>query len=272
MRNRLKKILASGQPAIGSWIAFADPYSVEVMADVGFDWLLVDMEHIPISKEGLRSILVACKGSDSSVIVRLGSGSRENIQTALDLGAQGVMVPMVTSASEVNQLLQSCRYPPEGCRGFGPIRAGRYSEDVAEYRKEANGDVALFVQIETPAGVKNASEIINCDGIDGLYIGNGDLASFMNHNGIVHAENVQNTVNELIDTARSASLPVGLPTWSAEEFHKYVQRGAQLLTIGGDLHFLSTRARRQLSEVTELLKLAPRGRDGVVKVGDPAAV
>lgn len=253
MKNRLKQILASGRPAIGSWIALSDPYSVEVMADMGFDWLLVDMEHIPIGKESLRTILVSCKGSESTVIVRLASGSRENIQTALDLGAQGVMVPMITSASEVAQFVQSCQYPPRGSRGFGPIRASRHLAEITNYRKYANDEIALFVQIETPVGVKNASEIINSEGIDGLYVGNGDLASFMNGDGIVSAENVQSTVNKIIDMACKASLPVGLPSWSPEEFHRYVQRGAQLLTIGGDLNFLSTRGRSQLAAVIELL-------------------
>src|SRR5260221_12808516 len=93
MKNKLKEKLSSGQPAIGSWIALSGPYSIEVMADIGFDWLLIDMEHIPIGREGLKTIMMACKGSDSTVIVRLDSGSRSNIQTALDLGAHGGMVP-----------------------------------------------------------------------------------------------------------------------------------------------------------------------------------
>lgn len=225
---------------------------------MGFDWLLVDTEHIPISRETLRTILVACKGSDSTVIIRLSSGSRENIQIALDLGAQGVMVPMIATASEVAQVAQLCRYPPMGTRGFGPIRASRYLADIAEYRKCANEEVAVFVQIETPIGVKNASEIINNGGIDGLYIGNGDLASFMNGDGIVHVENIQDTVNGMIDMACAASLPVGLPTWSPEEFYGYVQRGAQLLTIGGDLNFLSTHGKSQLDAVAKMLDAMPR--------------
>jgi len=211
-------------------------------------------------------ILLACKGSGSTVIVRLASGSRENIQTALDLGAQGVMVPMIATASEVAQFVQSCRYPPTGSRGFGPIRASRYLAEIEEYRKSANQEIALFVQVETPLGVMNAAEIINSKGIDGVYIGNGDLASFINGDGLVHVENIQQTVYDVIDLARAASLPVGLPTWSPEEFYGYVERGAQLLTIGGDVNFLSTRAKSQLIAVTELLDAAAR-RNGM---GRPA--
>ena len=89
MKNKLKQILASKRPAIGTWIAIPDVYAVEMIAGLGFDWLLVDMEHIPISKETLRAILMAVKGSDSVPIVRVASATVENFQSALDLGAQG---------------------------------------------------------------------------------------------------------------------------------------------------------------------------------------
>ena len=103
MKNRLKQLLADGKPALGTWIGFSDPYSVEVLADAGFDWLLIDMEHFPMSKEALRTILMACKGSDSTPVVRVPVNSVDYIQAALDLGAQGVMTPMVNSASDAKR-------------------------------------------------------------------------------------------------------------------------------------------------------------------------
>src|SRR5665213_227456 len=123
MANRFKSLLQSGQPAIGSWIGFADAYSVEVMADAGFDWLLIDTEHFPIDREGLRTILVSMKGSSSAAIVRLASNSQDHFQTALDLGAQGVVVPMVSTREEAEKAVSFCRYPPLGIRGFSPTRA-----------------------------------------------------------------------------------------------------------------------------------------------------
>ena len=100
MGNRLKSLLQSGYPAIGSWIGFADPYSVELMADVGFDWLLIDTEHFPIDRRGLQTILIAMKGSETTPVVRVPNNSLEYFQTALDIGAQGVVVPMVSSRSD----------------------------------------------------------------------------------------------------------------------------------------------------------------------------
>jgi 2-keto-3-deoxy-L-rhamnonate aldolase RhmA len=253
MANRLKEILQKGKPAIGTWLGCSDPYFVEMMADLGFDWLLIDMEHIPISQEGLRTMLMACKGSESTILVRVSLNSRNYIQASLDLGAQGIMVPMVNSGADAERAVEFARYPPLGRRGLGPVRAGRYGKNDAGYRKTANEENLLFVQIETPEAVHNVEEILNVKGIDGLFIGNGDLANFMN-DGQAGSATVQKVVDDLIELAARRSLPVGLPTWSPEEYHRYAQRGAQLLTIGSDLRFAANGGTTELLGTRELLK------------------
>jgi 4-hydroxy-2-oxoheptanedioate aldolase len=253
MKNKLKQILASKQPAIGTWVAIPDVYAVEMIAGLGFDWLLIDMEHIPISKESLRAILMAVKGSDSVPIVRVASATAENFQSALDMGAQGVMAPMINSVEDAENAVRCCRYPPQGRRGFGPVRAGRYTRHTDEYRNEANDETLLFAQIETPEAVENAAAILRTPGIDGLYIGNADLANFMNHDAKAGSANVQRVVDDLVKLATSASIPIGLPTWSAAEFSRYMELGANLLTIGSDLSFLATQAETELKGVRRLL-------------------
>jgi 2-keto-3-deoxy-L-rhamnonate aldolase RhmA len=262
MKNKLKQILASGRPAIGTWISMTDSYGVEMIAALGFDWLLIDMEHIPMSKVTLRDILIACKGSESVPIVRVASSSAEHFQAALDMGAQGVMAPMINTADDAALAVRYCRYPPQGRRGFGPIRAARYMKEAESYRKEANEEILLFVQIETPEAVRNASAILGTPGIDGLFIGNGDLANFLNGDAKAGSANVQKVVDDLIGMASSASIPVGLPTWSPEEFSRYVEQGAQLLTIGGDLAFLAVQAEAELTGVRRVLNggHAPPGK------------
>jgi 4-hydroxy-2-oxoheptanedioate aldolase len=217
MKNKLKQILASKRPAIGTWVAIPDVYAVEMIAGLGFDWLLVDMEHIPISKESLRAILMAVKGSDSVPIVRVASATVENFQSALDLGAQGVMVPMINSVEDAENAVRYCRYPPLGRRGFGPVRASEYTRRADEY----------------------------------------DLANFMNYDAKAGSANVQRVVEDLIKMATSASIPIGLPTWSPAEFSRYMKLGATLLTIGSDLSFLATQAETQLKGVRRLLSGSP---------------
>jgi 2-keto-3-deoxy-L-rhamnonate aldolase RhmA len=253
----LKQILRNGEVAIGSWLASSDPYSVEMMAGLGFDWLLIDMEHIPLSQESLRTMLMACKGSESVVIVRVSLNSRDCIQSALDLGAQGVMVPMVNSTEDAERAVQFSRYPPLGRRGLGPMRAGQYGKNDADYRKSANEETLLFVQIETPEAVENAEKILKVGGVDGLFIGNGDLANFMN-DGQSGSSAVQKAVDDLIELASRMSVTIGLPTWSPAESNRYVQQGARLLTIGGDIRFAANAATAELFNTRELLGSAAK--------------
>jgi 4-hydroxy-2-oxoheptanedioate aldolase len=262
MANRLKQILQNGEPALGSWLGSSDPYSVEMMAGLGFDWLLIDMEHIPLSQEGLRTMLMACKGSESVVVVRVSLNSRDYIQAALDLGAQGVMVPMVNSTEDAERAVQFSRYPPLGRRGLGPMRAGQYGKNDAGYRKSANDDTLLFLQIETPEAAKNAEKILKVEGVDGLFIGNGDLANFMN-DGRSGSSAVQKVVDDLIALASRMTVPIGLPTWSPAECNRYAQQGAHLLTIGADIRFAANAATAELLSARELLGSAgksPQGR------------
>jgi 4-hydroxy-2-oxoheptanedioate aldolase len=256
MTNRLKQILASGQPAVGSWIGFTDPFSVELMVETGFDWLLIDTEHFPIGREGLRTILTAMKGSRTVPVVRIPRNTPDYFQTALDLGAQGIVVPMVSSPADAARAVSFCRYPPLGSRGFSPVRASRYFQDIEEYAREANSQIALIVQIETPTAVQNAAEILACDGIDGIFIGPSDLASFMNLRGQTNHADVERVIGQVIEAARARSVPFGLPTWSPEEYLSYVRRGARLLTIGSDMHFLAAGARTDLAATRLLLEQA----------------
>lgn len=253
MLNKLKALVDSGRPAIGTWIGFTDPYSVEVVADAGFDWLLIDTEHFPISRESLRTIFIALKGSPSVPVVRLPSNSPDHFQTALDLGAEGVVVPMVSSRQDAEQAVTFCRYPPLGTRGFSPTRASRYFQDLEQYAKSANGQISLIVQIETPQAVTNIDEILSTDGIDGIFIGPSDLASFMNMAARTNHPDVERVVDRLIRSACARGMPFGLPTWTPEECLSYVKRGARLLTLGSDLHYLATSARSGLSGIRRLL-------------------
>jgi 2-keto-3-deoxy-L-rhamnonate aldolase RhmA len=160
---------------------------------------------------------------------------------------------MINTAAYAELAVQYCRYPPQGRRGFGPVRAARYMKELESYRRQANEEILLFVQIETPEAVQNASAILSTPGIDGIYIGNGDLASFMNGNAQAGSANVQKVVDDLIAMANRVSMPIGLPTWSAGEFNRYAEQGAQLLTIGSDLSFLAVQAEGELAGVRRML-------------------
>lgn len=254
MPNTFKSLLKNGQPAIGSWISFADPYSVELMADIGFDWLLIDTEHVPLDRQALRTILISMKGSVSAPIVRLSSNTQDHFQTALDLGAQGVVVPMINTPEDAAKAVSFCRYPPLGIRGFSPARASRYFQELRAYADKANDEISLIIQIETPQAVEGMDEILKTKSIDGIFIGPSDLASFLSLPAQTNHPDVQRVVDHAIDRARAHSIPYGLPTWTPEECLSYVNRGGQILTVGSDLQYLARAARAGLSDVRKLLQ------------------
>jgi 2-dehydro-3-deoxyglucarate aldolase/4-hydroxy-2-oxoheptanedioate aldolase len=146
------------------------------------------------------------------------------------------------------------RYPPLGRRGFGPVRASRYTKDAEQYRREANDEIALFIQIETPEAVTHAKAILGTAGIDGIFVGNGDLSNFMNQ--CQPSDEVQAVVDRMIALARGISMPVGLPVWSEKECNRYVALGAHLLTIGSDMGFLANGARSELAVIRKSLEAA----------------
>ncbi len=253
MTNTFKSLLQTGKPAIGSWIAFTDPYSVELMGDVGFDWLLIDTEHVPIDRQGLRTILVSLKGSPSAVIVRLPSNAQDHFQTALDLGADGVVVPMINSGEDAEKAVGFARYPPLGIRGFSPTRASQYFQNLRAYADRANDETTLIIQIETPQAVAGMDEILKTKSIDGIFIGPSDLANFLTLAAQTDHPLVQQLVDKAIERAHAHSIPYGLPTWTTEECLGYVNRGGQILTIGSDLQYMSRAARAGLADMRSRL-------------------
>ncbi len=175
--NRLKRMIREGQPAVGCWVNLADPSGVEIVANAGFDWLLVDTEHSPIGPESLRNILIACRGSESVPMVRLMGNEPEYFKMALDLGAYGVIVPMIESGEDARRAVACCRYPPAGIRGFSPMRASKYFREVDEYIRVADHEILLVAQIETIKSVQQVEAIAGTQGIDAIFIGPSDLAS-----------------------------------------------------------------------------------------------
>lgn len=254
IKNRLKRLIASGQPAIGSWITLPDLYAVEIMANQGFDWLLIDMEHGGLDSSDLRNILIAMEGSTTIPIVRLAGGLPIYFKTALDLGAQGVIVPMVHTGEEAARAVDYSRYPPLGSRGYGPLRASRYYTLFDEYVHEANDEVLLVAQIESARAVENFESILSTPGIDGIFIGTADLAGSMGMQGKSNHPDVKKVVSDIGRIARDRGMPFGLPVWSPEEFLEHAKNGATLMTLGGDLNFLVERARAELKKSQELLQ------------------
>ena len=161
------------RPSFGAWCGIPGGFTAQLLAHAGFDWLCIDMQHGLSGYTDLRSMVQAVRFTGVPTLVRLSANSSSEIMKALDLGADGVIVPMVSSAAEAEAAVAACRYPPDGIRSWGPSGA---SIGRASFTTEgANADVVCMVMIETSTGLANADEITAVPGLDGIYVGPNDL-------------------------------------------------------------------------------------------------
>lgn len=177
MDNPVKKKLLAGKPTVGAWIESPNPATAEILAMQGFDWLVFDLEHGTYSMPQVQSMMQAMsRFSDCLPFVRVPINEPVYFKWALDMGARGIVVPMVNTKEEAERAVKSSKYPPWGTRGSGPRRASLYYSKVEEYIRRANDELLLVVMIETPKAIENLDSILTVKGIDAVFIGPDDLS------------------------------------------------------------------------------------------------
>ncbi len=167
----LKERLKAGAVAYGAWLSIADPVVAEIMAGAGLDYVMIDTEHAPWSLERLQTALMAFRGVETVPIVRVPWNDQVHVKQALDVGAEGILAPMVRTTAEASALVAACRYPPDGIRGFGPRRASDYGRDIEGYMALANRSTIVIPQIEDVRTVDEIEAILDLPGVDALCIG-----------------------------------------------------------------------------------------------------
>ena len=169
--NRTKRIMRAGGLALGVSITIPDPFVAEVIGGAGFDFVLIDTEHAPITVDQLQLLLIALRTSESTVFVRPAANDPTLIKQILDLGAEGVVVPEVGDATACADAIAAARYPPLGRRGFGPRRAARLEGGRPAYIARANDEVAVLVMVESANAVAAIDALLQTPGLDGIMVG-----------------------------------------------------------------------------------------------------
>ncbi len=236
-----------GEQTIGCWLSLGNAHTAESLARLGFDWVCVDLQHGLLDYQDLKYMLPAISTAEATPLVRVPWNEPYEIMKALDAGAYGVIVPMVNSRAEAAQAVAACRYPPDGNRSFGPIRAALYGG--RGYAREANGQLACIAMIETVDGINNLTEILTTPGLDGVYIGPSDLALALglpptgDNEDPRHAE----TVQAILDACRKHGVAAGIHTSSLEFSQRYLKAGFNFVTLGADAGFLLRAAAQDLA-------------------------
>ena len=262
--NPVTDKLRSGQPAVGSWLGLCSPVAAESMAQVGWDWLVVDAEHSPVGFDTMVNCFRAIQLGGAVPMARVPWNDTIWIQRTLDAGALGLVVPMVNTAADARQVVANMRYATKGQRSFGGSRVAPYIE--ADYRTWADEHLAVIVMIETAQAVENAHAIMAVEGVVGCFIGPNDLALSM---GLTQKDTGPGTAHEaamleVLAACQKAGKAAGKHCFSAAEVTTRIRQGFQFLALLSDGAFLNKAAREEFNAVD--YSGVPAGKSGEVKV------
>ncbi len=237
--NAFKRALRAGRPQIGLWSSLSSHYSVEVIAGAGFDWILLDSEHSPNDLENLLTQLQAAAPYPSHPVVRVPWNDMVTIKRVLDIGAQSLLIPYVSSAAEAQSAVSYTRYPPAGVRGVAATtRATRFGR-VRDYAKRAQEEMCLLVQVETQDALDNIEAICGIDGVDGVFIGPADLHASLGHAGEIAHPKVKPLIDEAIRRIHRAGKAPGILTPSEADARHWLDCGALFVAVGADVGILA---------------------------------
>ncbi len=248
-QNRVKQLLGEGKVAWGSFLNIPSIASAEIMANVGYDWLVVDTEHGAMDVTTMHNMFVAISTTDTVPMCRVRDNDPAVIKQALDSGAYGVVIPMVNSPEEAERAVKSCKYAPEGVRSAGPGRWRYYGG--ADYQRHANEEIIVAIQIEHIDAVNRVDEILSVPGIDLVHMGPGDLAWSMGlgkglgEKDPSHAE----AVDEVVRAAKRHGIPIGTAARSLQDVPRLLEQGFTFMMLMNDVNYLFNGA-------TEGLKVA----------------
>jgi 4-hydroxy-2-oxoheptanedioate aldolase len=255
--NTVRRTWREGKPAVGGWLSLPNSFSAELMAQQGFDYLTIDMQHGLIDYADAVHMLQAISTTNVTPFVRVPWNDPATIMKVLDAGAYGVIVPLINTAEEARRAVGACRYPPLGYRSSGPIRANVYAG--RDYQRDAHEHIAVILMIETKEGIDNLDEILSVDGVDAIYIGPADLSYALglpprtDSDEPLHVE----TVNRILDACRRHKIAAGIHSASAAFSAGAIQRGFQMVTLTSDANSMVRGAQEQLQDLRKRVGMEP---------------
>lgn len=236
----LKQKLKNNELTIGSWIMMGIPMSIEVMALAGFEWLVIDIEHTSIDLDTAENLIRTIQANNIKALVRVSKNEEVIIKRILDMGADGIIVPMVCSKEDAIQAVNYAKYPPVGKRGVGLYRASGYGTRFEKYKKWVNDELVIIAQIEHINGVHNLDEILEIEGIDGTIIGPYDLSGSLGFPGEFERDDVKNSIQTVLDKCKAKKIPSGFHVvdTNPDALQSKINQGCTFLAYGIDYFFM----------------------------------
>jgi len=250
--NSVKSKIQKGETSFGSWMMIGNLASAEILAQGGFDWITVDMEHTPIDYQQLPALLCAIKNKGPETLVRIEENNPVVIKRVLDCGAGGIIVPQVKSCKEAEMAVKAAKYPPEGYRGISLGRASGYGSNFNDYFHSINDQVLVFAQIEHYEAVKDIESIVSVGGLDGVFLGPYDLSGSMGIVGQFEHPKMKDARKRVKEAVLRHGKALGIhevrPYASAA--NALLEEGFNFIACGIDTIFLSTAIKNFMYELT----------------------
>ena len=248
MKNPVKQKLKNGQKTIGGFLQTLSPVAAEIMAQAGFDWLIVDLEHSPGDFANLQAQLQAMNGSGVVPFARAPWNDAVAIKRILDTGVMGVLVPYVNTREEAEAAVAACKYPPQGVRGVaGSPRAAGYTGNTMPYLNSANEETIVMIAVETLEAVANLDDILTVEGLDGIFIGPVDLASSMGYLGDPAQAEVQQTIAQIESKVFASDKFLGTLAATWDKARACFEKGYQWMAVTQDGATLVKASRQAVS-------------------------
>lgn len=259
--EEFKNQLRNGTSKFGIFVNSASPTVVGQLSHSGYDWLLVDMQHGPMDYLTLGAMIQAIANGKAKSMVRVGgSHDRIGIQQALDLGADGILIPYVNTKEEVEQGVSCCYYPTMGTRSVYFPQAATNEKGLLGYAGNANKNVIVAIQVETASCIKNIEEILSVKGVDIAFLGQNDLCMSMGlYEKYVFPEmytspELNEATQKMLTSCAKHKVIPGLFLFGTSRVAEFMQKGFSFISIGNDLHHVLTQTQSHIGALEQISK------------------
>ena len=237
--NPFLSAIKNKQKQIGLWVSLSNNFAAEVVASAGFDWVLCDMEHCPNELNSLLGQLQVFSASDTTAIVRPDWNDPVKVKRILDLGAQGLLFPMIQSVKEAEQAVAATRYPPRGIRGVSTSTRANAFGRKADYFERVEDETTVIVQIETRAALDQAEQIAAVDGVNAVFFGPADIGADLGHLGNLKSDAVWEAIWPVASKLIAQDVPIGTLVFDVDFAKQLLNEGFTFVACGSDTSLLA---------------------------------
>ena len=255
--KKLREKLSNNEAVYGLWITLESPSITEMAVSLGMDWVLIDAEHGHLDWKDISGHVSAAMRSDTVLIVRIAERSTILSKRALDIGADGIMIPWMESMEEVQKAVSDCNYPPEGRRGIGGERATAWGQCLKEHTAEANENVLVIPMIESIDAIPNVADMCKVDGVEIFFFGPADFSSTAGFRGQWEGPGIAEKILELKNTIKNAGKYCGVVSTSNQNLTERIDQGFQMLAMGTDNGMMLRSLHESLKKVNRDRSPAP---------------